>query len=36
MELKDERLELISEELKYDTKYLLYKIHANSINPCPT
>ena len=34
-ELKDERLELISEDLNNDTKYLLYKLHAKTINTCP-
>ena len=34
-ELKDERLELVSEVLKENTKYLLYKLHAKSINTCP-
>ena len=34
-ELKDERLELVSEELRGNTKYLLYKLHARQINACP-
>ena len=34
-ELKDERLELVSEELRGNTKYLLYKLHARQINTCP-
>ena len=34
-ELKDERLELVSEELRGNTKYLLYKLHTRLINTCP-
>lgn len=34
-ELKDERLEVVSEELIDKTKYLLVKLHPKPINSCP-
>ena len=33
-ELKDERLELVSEKLRGNTKYLLYNLYAKQINTC--
>lgn len=34
-ELKDERLEVVSEETIDDTKYILLKLHTQCNNPCP-
>ena len=34
-ELKDERLEVVSEETIDDTKYILLKLHTPCNNPCP-